>query len=63
MDAAGSDPEIMRGLVDISSLLARPDEVLNRPGLFDRVMAHAETPAEPRPGPSRAELVELIRSA
>jgi 2-polyprenyl-6-methoxyphenol hydroxylase-like FAD-dependent oxidoreductase len=63
MSAAGSDPEILRGLVDISSMLARPHEVLNRPGIRDRVTAHAGTAAEPSPGPSRAELVELIRSA
>ena len=61
--AAGSDPDVLRGFIDIASLLARPDEVLHRPGLLDRVLAAAETPAEPLPGPSRAELVELVRSA
>ncbi len=61
--AAGSDPEVLRGFMDIASLLARPDEVLARPGLLDTVIAAAETPAEPMPGPSRAELVELVRSA
>ena len=61
--AAGSDPEVLRGFVDIASLLARPDEVLHRPGLLDTVIAAAEHPAEPLPGPSRAELVDLVRSA
>jgi len=61
--AAGSDPDVLRGMVDIASLLARPDEVLHRPGILDTVLAAAETPAEPLPGPSRAELVELVRSA
>jgi 2-polyprenyl-6-methoxyphenol hydroxylase-like FAD-dependent oxidoreductase len=55
------DPEIFRGVVDIGSLLARPAEVIERPGLLDRVieLSQATTP-EPPPGPSRAELLELI---
>ncbi|MGZ4681545.1 MAG: NAD(P)/FAD-dependent oxidoreductase [Acidimicrobiales bacterium] len=61
--AAGSDPDIFRGFIDIAGLLARPDEVLQRPGLLDKVLAHADTPAEPLPGPSRGELLDLLRSA
>jgi len=61
--ATGSDPDILRGFIDIASLLARPDEVLQRPGLLDRVLASAETPAEPLPGPSRGELVDIVASA
>jgi hypothetical protein len=60
--AAATDPEVLRGFIDIASLLARPDDVLQRPGLLDSVLAAAETRAEPLPGPSRAELVELVRS-
>ena len=58
---AGQDPDIFRGVVDIGSLLARPDEVLERPGLLERVieLSQATTP-EPLPGPSRAELLDLI---
>jgi 2-polyprenyl-6-methoxyphenol hydroxylase-like FAD-dependent oxidoreductase len=63
MEAATmADPDIFRGFVDIASLLARPDEVLARPNLLDRVLAQAETPAEPMPGPSRRELVDIIGS-
>jgi len=61
--AGGSDPDLLRGFVEIGSLLARADEVLARPGVFDKVLAVAERPAEPPPGPSRAELVELIGAA
>ncbi len=61
--ASGNDPDILRGLIEIGSLLGRPDEVLARPGLFDKVLAAAERPAAPPPGPTRAELVELIGSA
>ena len=51
----GQDPDIFRGFIDIATLLARPDEVLGRPGLLDRVieLSQASTP-EPLPGPSRA---------
>jgi 2-polyprenyl-6-methoxyphenol hydroxylase-like FAD-dependent oxidoreductase len=61
--AAGSDPDVFRGFIDIASLLARPDEVLHRPGVLDKVLAHAETEREPLPGPTRAELLDIVRSA
>ena len=61
--ASGSDPDLMRGLVEIGSLLARGEEVLARPGVFDKVLAAAELPAESPPGPSRAELLDLIDAA
>ncbi len=59
--AAGQDPDIFRGVIEIASLLARPDEVLARPGLLDRVLelSQASTP-EPPPGPSRGELLDLV---
>ena len=57
----GQDPDILRAVVDIGSLLARPAEVLERPGLLDRVIELSQgiTP-EPLPGPSRPELLEII---
>ncbi|MFI5044962.1 MAG: FAD-dependent oxidoreductase, partial [Acidimicrobiales bacterium] len=61
--AGSSDPELLRGFVEIAGLLARPGEVLARPGVFDKVLQAAEKPAEPSPGPSRAELVDLVGAA
>ncbi len=58
--AGGSDPDLLRGYVEVISLLARADEVLARPGMLERVLAAAETPAQPLPGPSRGHLLELI---
>ena len=54
--AAGSDPDVLRGFVDIASLLARPDEVLHRPGLLDTVLAAGRDPgrAAARTEPHRA---------
>jgi flavin-dependent dehydrogenase len=64
LQAAGrSDPELLRGYVEIAGLLARAKEVLARPGVLKKVRVVAATPAEPAPGPSRAELVELIGAA
>ena len=40
-----------------------PTRCCSDPGLLDRVLASAETPAEPLPGPSRAELVDIVQSA
>jgi 2-polyprenyl-6-methoxyphenol hydroxylase-like FAD-dependent oxidoreductase len=58
--ASGSDPGVLRGFVEITGLLARPDEVLARPGVLDKVLAAAELPAKPAPGPSRAELLQIV---
>ncbi len=55
------DPDIFRGFVDIASLLARPDEVMERPGLLERIIELSQASApEPLPGPSRPELLEII---
>ncbi len=58
---AMQDPDILRGYVDIAGLTARADEVLARPGLFERVLEVAAKPADPAPGPSRAELLDIVR--
>lgn len=58
--AAGSDPDVLRGVLDVGGLLARGEEVLARPGLFDKVLAAAETPSSPAPGPTREELVGIV---
>jgi 2-polyprenyl-6-methoxyphenol hydroxylase-like FAD-dependent oxidoreductase len=64
LEAAGSsDPELLRGFLEIAGLLTQANEVLGRPGVLDKVLAAAETPAPPRPGPSRAELLELVAAA
>lgn len=62
---AGSmhDPDVLRGYVDLASLHARTDDVLGRPGLFDRVIELAGQGREPMPGPSRAELLDIVRTA
>lgn len=60
--AAGKDPDLLRGMVEMLSLLTRPDEVLSRPGFVDRALALGGTGGDPLPGPSRNELLELVRS-
>jgi hypothetical protein len=58
---AGEDPELLRGVVDVMSTLARPVEVFARPGLTDRLADRtAASPIVPFPGPSRAELLSLL---
>jgi hypothetical protein len=64
LPAAGqSDPELLRGSIEIIALLSRAIDVLARPGVLEKVLAVAETPEEPAPGPSRTELVDLVGSA
>lgn len=60
--ASGSDPDLLRAFLEVVSLLAVKDDVLTRPGVLDRLRAEAGTPREAPPGPSRAELVELVRA-
>ena len=64
LPAAGqSDPELLRGSVEIIALFSRAIEVLARPGVLEKVLEVAKSPQEPAPGPSRAELVELVGAA
>ena len=58
--AVGTDPDLLRGFLELASLLARADDVLARPGVFEKVLAAAEAPTEPPPGPSRPELLALV---
>jgi len=56
--AARRHPEALRGVLDISSLLATPQEVLDRPEVADRLDLGAES--RPLPGPDRAELLAAV---
>jgi len=58
-NAAGKDPELLRGYLEIVSLLARGVDVLSRPGIADRALELGAEPA-PFPGPSRAELLAIV---
>jgi 2-polyprenyl-6-methoxyphenol hydroxylase-like FAD-dependent oxidoreductase len=58
--AAGSrrDPDVLRGLLDIASMQALPQEVFGRPGMVERVLAAgAGAPQYAVPGPDRRELL------
>jgi 2-polyprenyl-6-methoxyphenol hydroxylase-like FAD-dependent oxidoreductase len=61
--AAGRDPDVFRGFLDIGGVLALPDVVLARPGLFDAVVTYgADWRDEPAFGPNRDELVALANA-
>jgi 2-polyprenyl-6-methoxyphenol hydroxylase-like FAD-dependent oxidoreductase len=59
MLAARVDPDAARGLLDVFSCLALPSEVIDRPGMRDKLLSL--NPADlPRPaGPSRQRLIAL----
>ena len=59
--AAPRHPDLLRGAMDVGVLLDRGVDVLARDGMVDTLLAAG--PADPPPGPSRAELVELIGTA
>jgi flavin-dependent dehydrogenase len=58
-NAARKDPELLRGYLEIVSLLARGVDVLARPGVAERALELGAA-GEPFPGPTRAELLALV---
>ncbi len=54
---------MLRALLDLAGVLALPEEVFGRPGVFERaVELGSGWRDEPLPGPSRDELVALAAS-
>ena len=59
--AAGKDPELLRAILDARGVLALPEEVLARPGVFERVMElGASWRDEPLLAPTREELLAIV---
>lgn len=58
--AAMRDPEVFRGLLEVTGCLALPDEVFARPGFTERLDAVAGSERPQLPGPDRAELTRLL---
>lgn len=59
--AAGRDPDALRAVLDIASLLEQPADVLARPGLLDRITAAADgAPRYALPGPARHGLLAAV---
>jgi 2-polyprenyl-6-methoxyphenol hydroxylase-like FAD-dependent oxidoreductase len=52
------DPDLLRGFIEVASLLERGVDVLSRPGLAEKAIAMADP--TPLPGPDRAELLTLV---
>ena len=52
------DPDLLRGMMEIVSLLARDVDVFSRPGIAQRALALADP--QPFPGPTRDELLALV---
>lgn len=57
--AAGKDPDLLRGALEVAFMLARGGDVLARPGVAERAL-ELGADAEPLPGPSRTELLALL---
>ncbi len=56
---AWRDPDLLRCLTEIASMLAFPGDVIGRPGVLDKVLEHTEDP-EPFTMPTREELLALV---
>jgi flavin-dependent dehydrogenase len=60
LTAAAHDADAYRALLETITCLALPDEVLERPGMAERLAAHAGEPPPVTPGPDRAQLLQLL---
>jgi hypothetical protein len=52
------DPDLLRGFIDVVSLLDTGVGVMSRPGIAEKAIALADP--TPLPGPDRAELLALV---
>ena len=60
--ASGQDPDVLRGFLRIATVQETPDEVVAQPGILDAIIAKgAGWEHDVAPGPSRAELVSIVR--
>ncbi|MGK5171682.1 FAD-dependent oxidoreductase [Geodermatophilus sp. CPCC 205761] len=61
LTAAMHDADVFRGLLEIITCLAQPQQVMARPGMAERVARFADAPPPPpTPGPDRAGLLALL---
>lgn len=58
--AAGADGEVARAAFDVMGCLALPAEVMERPGVAERVASFASNVPSPMPGPTRADLLAVL---
>jgi 2-polyprenyl-6-methoxyphenol hydroxylase-like FAD-dependent oxidoreductase len=58
--AAGRDPDLFRAMLQTRGCLATTREVLDRPGVAERILALAPDGPRPLPGPNREELLALL---
>jgi 2-polyprenyl-6-methoxyphenol hydroxylase-like FAD-dependent oxidoreductase len=55
------DPELVRGFSEIGGMLAPPDQVVSRPGMFERILELGADWRSMRPkGPDRGDLLGLL---
>ena len=60
--ASTQDPDVLRAFLRVATVQERPDEVLAQPGILDAVIAKgAGWEHDVAPGPSRAELVSIVK--
>lgn len=58
--AAVHDPDLFRAMLDTRTCYARPEEVVARPGMANRIRELAAEPVRMPPGPNRAELLAML---
>lgn len=59
--AAFCDPDVLRAYSSVAGLLSMPEQALGEPGIFERVIElGADAPQYQLPGPSRAELLDVL---
>ena len=54
------DPDVFRGMIEMLTCLALPEDVLARPGFMEKVGAYVGHSPPPVPGPDREQLLGLL---
>ena len=58
--AAASDPDVFRAFLETALCLALPQEVIERPGIKDKIAQAGHHTPPPAPGPDRQQLLQLL---
>jgi 2-polyprenyl-6-methoxyphenol hydroxylase-like FAD-dependent oxidoreductase len=60
LNAAPHDPDLFRALIETVLCVSLPQEVLQRPGVQEKIDEFGGVEAPPAPGPDRKQLLELL---
>ena len=61
LNAAPTDPDLFRATMEYVGTVTPIQEIMKRPAVIDGVLAAKDAPPLQLPGPTREQLLELVR--